>query len=300
MFVRFRQSSGRLQLSLVETSRRNGKVVHEHVASLGAAPLAPSVADRVDFWTRLHQRLGRLANRLDDAMQAKILGAVHARVPMPTLDERQALQLDRAKQHEAGWQIGHIQAEGIVAANKALRDGASKMVAEGEPVVANAAEELKAATDRRERIERGENVSLPGKPLTPKDFGFTAAQVRHMQLLGRLQGEHFERYLKIHLRSRSRRDHAELRRYIGSLPITAFDQDDWVEVLERYALDKGISPGTRISRFSCLRSWLTEKPPRGLPALVSLSTMSRGFVVLRYPSDSGWGGRARSGHSASK
>jgi hypothetical protein len=43
------------------------------------------------------------------------------------------------------------------------------MVAEGEPLLAVAAEELQAATKRRERIERGENVSLPGKPPSLKD-----------------------------------------------------------------------------------------------------------------------------------
>jgi hypothetical protein len=84
MFVRFRQSAQRLQLSLVETRREGGKVRHEHVASLGTAATPLTIAARVDFWTRLHQRLGRLSNRVDAAMQAKVLGAVHARVPMPT------------------------------------------------------------------------------------------------------------------------------------------------------------------------------------------------------------------------
>jgi hypothetical protein len=83
MFVRFRQSARRLQLSLVETRRDGGKVRHEHIASLGAVPVSAQVADRVEFWRRLFERLWRLSNRLDDALQAKILGAVHARVPMP-------------------------------------------------------------------------------------------------------------------------------------------------------------------------------------------------------------------------
>jgi hypothetical protein len=99
MFVRFRQSLRRLQLSLVETRREGGKVRHEHVASLGAIPTPLTVAGRVEFWQRLHQRLGRLSNRLDGEMQTKILGAVHARVPMPTVDEIHALNLEEAKQH---------------------------------------------------------------------------------------------------------------------------------------------------------------------------------------------------------
>lgn len=36
MFVRFRSSSRRLQVSLVETRRIDGKVRHEHVASFGS------------------------------------------------------------------------------------------------------------------------------------------------------------------------------------------------------------------------------------------------------------------------
>ena len=91
MFVRFRRSARRLQLSLVETRRHGSKVRQEHIASPGAVPLAAEVADRIAFWQRLFERLRRLANRLDDALQAKILGAVHVRVPMPTQDERAVL-----------------------------------------------------------------------------------------------------------------------------------------------------------------------------------------------------------------
>src|SRR6516164_11494288 len=39
MFVRFRQSDKRLRLSLVETRRQAGKVVHEHVSETLASPL---------------------------------------------------------------------------------------------------------------------------------------------------------------------------------------------------------------------------------------------------------------------
>jgi hypothetical protein len=57
MFVRFRRSTRRLQLSLVETRRDGSKERHEHVANLGAVPLAAEVADRVEFWQRLFERL---------------------------------------------------------------------------------------------------------------------------------------------------------------------------------------------------------------------------------------------------
>jgi hypothetical protein len=99
MFVRFRETPYGLVVSLVETRRENGKVRHEHVASLGSIETPPSVAARVDFWHGLHERLAQLSNRLDAETRGKIMGAVHARVPMVTLrrgpqpDRRRALEL---------------------------------------------------------------------------------------------------------------------------------------------------------------------------------------------------------------
>src|SRR6185312_10574017 len=98
MFVRFRQSDRRLQASLVETHRQGGKVRHEHVAGLGSIPIAPTVADRIAFWTKLHQRLEALSNRIDAAQRGGIMTAIHARIPMPTMDDHQAVQLERAQE----------------------------------------------------------------------------------------------------------------------------------------------------------------------------------------------------------
>src|SRR6516165_7986032 len=103
MFVRFRQSGRRLQASLVETRRLDGKVRHEHVASLGSTVIAPSVSDRIAFWQNLHERLARLANRIDAGTQAKILGAVRDRIPMVTMEEIRALQLENAEADERFW-----------------------------------------------------------------------------------------------------------------------------------------------------------------------------------------------------
>jgi hypothetical protein len=78
------RTARRLQVSVVETRWSGGKVRHEHVASLGSVP---------------HERLARLANRIDAAAQAKILAAVHARVPMVTVDEQRALQSFKLSAH---------------------------------------------------------------------------------------------------------------------------------------------------------------------------------------------------------
>ena len=97
MFVRFRQTVRRLQASLIATRRRDGRVLHEHIASLGSLPRSPSPSDRLAFWTKLHQRLNALSNRVDEQQRGAILTAIQARIPMPTLDEQQAMQLGRAQ-----------------------------------------------------------------------------------------------------------------------------------------------------------------------------------------------------------
>jgi hypothetical protein len=93
MFVRFRvtknfrETKTRLRVSLVETRRIEGKVRQVHMASLGSVPMPPEVDDRLAFWQRLHGRLADLANRLDGEKQAKVLGEVHARIPMVAADK---------------------------------------------------------------------------------------------------------------------------------------------------------------------------------------------------------------------
>jgi hypothetical protein len=92
MFVRFRhQGRHRLQASIVGTTRRaDGKVCQKHVAGLGSILVPPSVADRVAFWQQAHERLAKL----DPATRGKLMGSLHERIPMPTADEQQALQLE--------------------------------------------------------------------------------------------------------------------------------------------------------------------------------------------------------------
>ena len=54
MFVRFRRSAYRLQVSLAETCRVEGHVRQEHVAGLGSIECEPmTIAGRVAFWLEL-------------------------------------------------------------------------------------------------------------------------------------------------------------------------------------------------------------------------------------------------------
>jgi hypothetical protein len=96
MFARFRQTPHRLQISLVETRRADGKVLQQHVAALGSVPTPPSINDRMAFWAALHERLARLSNRISTDDQHKVMAAIHARVPMVMPDEQRRLQRDNA------------------------------------------------------------------------------------------------------------------------------------------------------------------------------------------------------------
>jgi hypothetical protein len=102
-FVRFRQTPSRLQVSLVEERRVGGKVRHEHIASLGSILVPATIADRVAFWRLLHERLAKLSNRIGADEQGKILGAIHARIPMVTIDELRTLQRENAQADEKFW-----------------------------------------------------------------------------------------------------------------------------------------------------------------------------------------------------
>src|SRR5262245_7265873 len=73
MFVHFRETPYGLAMSLVENRRENGRICHEHVASLGSIETPPSVAARIEFWRGLHERLAQLSNRLDAETRGKVM-----------------------------------------------------------------------------------------------------------------------------------------------------------------------------------------------------------------------------------
>jgi hypothetical protein len=191
VFIRFRQTTSRLQCSLVETRRVGGRVRHEHVAGLGSIEVPPSVRGRLEFWRRLHERLAKLGNRVDPATQAKVLGTIHARIPMVTLDEIEAAKLENAEADERLWSslqgMHREQAEG----QKQLAATAERAATAGEAAAAEAASKAAAAKERAERIKAGEDMPGGlGKPMTQEDIieylrksGFTNADLERMRLL---------------------------------------------------------------------------------------------------------------------
>jgi hypothetical protein len=184
MFVRVRQSAGRLQLSIVETRRADGRVRHEHLASLGSIPLPLTPAGRIAFWAKLHERLARLSNRLDAAAQGKILAAVHARVPMPTPDDQRAVQLENARTEAKQWEdLRDIAAERAKGHTELIAQ-AEQARAASETAAAATAAQSADAQERVARLERGEDVPGGlGKPMSAKDIvaalGWTASDVRN-------------------------------------------------------------------------------------------------------------------------
>ena len=192
MFVRFRQTKTRLQASLIETRRIDGKVRHEHIASLGSVDEPPSVDGRIAFWQRLHERLGKLSNRLDAAAQAKVMAAVHARIPMVTADEQRALQLENAKDDLRFWDALADMHASTVEGNKGLAAAAERTIAKSEAERANAAEHVEQAKERIARIERGEDVpgGLGKNPLDLerilRDAGWSRSDIQHVHDLNLL------------------------------------------------------------------------------------------------------------------
>src|SRR5579871_4668575 len=103
MFVRARQVRNRMQLSIVENRRLDGKVVQEHIAGQGSVKVPASVAERVDFRTSLNDRLGKLDDRIGEAERSSIFEDVQAKVPMPTKRQADARALKRFLETYPEW-----------------------------------------------------------------------------------------------------------------------------------------------------------------------------------------------------
>lgn len=187
MFTRFKATLSRLQVSLRESRRIADKVKSEHIASLGSIAMPMTIAGRVAFWTALHERLAKLANRINAEDQAKIIGAIHARVPMVTIEEQRTLQRENAEADLKFW-TGHKDYEAGLAED--LKGMGAKYQREGEEAEAQAktaAEHGASAKDRLDRLDKGED--LPGglgKPMTREDAikimksgGLSDSDIRH-------------------------------------------------------------------------------------------------------------------------
>jgi hypothetical protein len=184
MFVRFRQAIRRLQCSVIETRRADGKVLHEHVASLGAVPLEASVADRIAFWRALFERVDRLSNRVDADTRLKVFEAIGARIPMPTADEQRQLQRENAEADERVWSSLQDMNASTAAEQRELIAAAERSAATGEAAAKDAGERAARARERLAKLDRGEDVAGGlGKPVNMDEVlraaGWTDRDLEH-------------------------------------------------------------------------------------------------------------------------
>ena len=197
MYVRFRLQGNRLQASLVQSRRAAGKVHAEHIGALGSVDAALSVRGRVAFWAKVHDRLAALGNRVGDDEHPKILGALHGRIPMVTVDVIRAVQDEGFKDDERFWDTLHGLNASHIEGLKGHIALAEAKIAAMEPEIAKAAEKVAVARSKREKLKQGEAVAGGlGKPPDLvgilKAAGFTARDFRRMRLTGSLSKAEFE------------------------------------------------------------------------------------------------------------
>jgi hypothetical protein len=221
VFIRFRNRGRQLRLTIVESHREGSKTRSHVVATLPSIPDPWDTPDRLTFWRRLHERFATLGNRVDAATAAKLIAAIHARVPMPVADDQVAHKLTVAR-HDADV-FGSV-AEGV----SEMIEGKRAMIAQLQADIAeldSARDQCDAgaasAQDRIERLERGEDVPGGlGKPVDPEDVlrraGFGDADLRHLRVVHAMTGVTHENYaaelIRRALDERSR--HALARRFL--------------------------------------------------------------------------------------
>jgi hypothetical protein len=68
-----------------------------------SGPSKVSLRSRVAFWAKIHDRLAALGNRIGADEHAKILGALHGRIPMVTPENIRAVQEESFADDERFW-----------------------------------------------------------------------------------------------------------------------------------------------------------------------------------------------------
>jgi hypothetical protein len=205
-------------------------VRNEHVASFGSVEVPQTVEARLVFWQRLHDRLAKLANRVDATAQAKIFGDIHAKIPMVMLDEQRGLQLRNAESDEQFWTSMRGMAEDNLAGHQEIADLAERSITDAKPVIKDAGAKAATARNRIDRLKKGEAVSGGlGKPRTREEFiallGLSASEARHMMEvadLSNLMG--FDKMLDEIKKSKERAERATVSRLLRKKRANGMDE----------------------------------------------------------------------------
>jgi hypothetical protein len=164
-----------------------------------------TIAERVAFWGQLHRRLAALSNRIGADDQAKIIGSIHARIPMVTIDEQRRLQRENAEADERFWAGLQEMSAGAAEGQRELAANASRKAAESEASAKDAADKAATAKERLARLAKGEDVSGGLHRPTPRkdldrilmDAGWSADDIRFSAELAGLRGDtEFDAYVK--------------------------------------------------------------------------------------------------------
>jgi hypothetical protein len=212
MFVRWTTRSGRLSARLAHSTRADGRVAQEHIATLGSLPAASAnnstpkaLGHRRAFWRSAEAALARLSNRLDNATAAAIRGQLHKQVPMLAPEDIDKVALDRAETDVLFWQAhsDYLRAL-IVTRTRVIADQQGQLSSEQQQLEA-AQRSLAEASERVARAKAGLPIG-EGEPLTPQRIkgilaaGMTPRQVRRLleraRRWGRLSEEEFEDALR--------------------------------------------------------------------------------------------------------
>jgi hypothetical protein len=211
MFVRFRQTPSRLQVSLIEGRRVGGKVRHEHIASLGSILVPATVADRIAFWNRAIERMDRLANRIGDEKE-KIVSAIHARIPLFDGEDIRSVQRENAEADEKLWTTLHSgDAEMAEALKKQADQAGAHAKISGEMVA--------AAKDRLDRLAKGELVRGGlQKPMSRaamlRAAGISESFMRHCERVASLGDVLFEEFVQAGIEGMHRGSKSAERKFL--------------------------------------------------------------------------------------
>ncbi len=147
-------------MSLVETGRVAGKVRNEQIASLGSILQPASIADQVEFWHRLSERLKKLSNPLAPEDLEKIVGSIDERVAMLTPEELRSLKLENAKAESEYWDALSSSSEACAALS---RKRAIEAESAADVMAANlrrAANEAPGAETKAKLLQLAHNLEL--------------------------------------------------------------------------------------------------------------------------------------------
>jgi hypothetical protein len=118
-----------------------------------------SLEMRIEFWQALHETLSRLSSRIDAIAAGKILEAVNARIPMPTIDKLEQVPLQRAEEGLASAKDSHASSLHLVEGNKKVAAAAERQAALWQQDAELRAQEIAAWQTKMEQL-RGSNDPL--------------------------------------------------------------------------------------------------------------------------------------------